>query len=169
MSYQSASCTLADLGATEPHDSSALGGLGCPTASPTRASHARRPCLRARPVPEVGRFSPFLLFLLVFCRFLRFFGFWAISRALDAISRKTWRNRHQKAPDCLIGYPKSFTFVLSSIILILLQLHSSDALLRVKGVNVYSGPGYSERRPMRHGRCRARSSGTASGARLGLH
>ena len=62
-------------------------------------------CLRARPVPEVGRFSPFLLFLLVFCRFLRFFGFWAISRALDAISRKTWQIRHQKAPNCLIGYP----------------------------------------------------------------
>jgi hypothetical protein len=46
-----------------------------------------------------------LLFLLVFCRFLRFFGFWAISRALDAISRKTWQIRHQKAPNCLIGYP----------------------------------------------------------------
>ena len=109
----SAALARADLGASEPHDSSAHGGLRCPTASQTRASHARRPCLRARPVPEVGRFLPFLRFFgflhfsgfCSFCSFLRFFGFRAISRALDAISRETWQIRHQKAPNCLIGYP----------------------------------------------------------------
>jgi len=51
--------------------------------------------------PLFALFARFLLFL----RFLRFFGVWAISRAFGAISRKTWQIRHQKAPNCLIGYP----------------------------------------------------------------
>ena len=58
----------ADRGASAQHDSGAHGGLRCPTASQTRASHARRPCPRARPGPEVGRFSPFLRFS-GFCTF----------------------------------------------------------------------------------------------------
>ncbi len=58
----SAALARGDLGASEPQDLSAHGGLRRPTASQTRASHAHRPCPRARPVPEVGRFLPFLRF-----------------------------------------------------------------------------------------------------------